>query len=101
MKKLLLFSAAACAVCAAPSFADAQGFTATGCYVGVHVGYGLGRDRNAFGTVIDNGTPDFAAAEAGACHPQTNGRALRGETRRTQPWRARWVGGRAGGGGGS
>src|SRR5260370_19014687 len=80
MKKLLLFSAAACAVCAAPSFADAQGFTATGCYVGVHVGYGLGRDRNAFGTVIDNGSPEFAP-EAGPHHHNTTGLVLGGPLR--------------------
>jgi outer membrane immunogenic protein len=78
MRKLFLLGTAVCAVCAVPAFAEAQEFAATGCYVGVHAGYGFGRDRNTFGTVIDNGLPDVPA-EAGPYHHNTNGIVLGGQ----------------------
>ncbi len=83
MKTLLLLGVAACAVCAAPAVAEAQEFSATGCYVGVHGGYGFGRDRNGFGAVIDNGSPvgsgDPTNAESGPYHHNTDGVVLGGQ----------------------
>lgn len=72
MKKILLAGIAVAAFCA-PAFAadmpvrapvykagPAPVFSWTGCYIGAHAGYGWGRDKNTFGSLIDGGTPDFA-----------------------------------------
>src|SRR5215471_8278033 len=77
MRKLLLGVAAA-ALCTAPTIAQAD-FAGTGFYAGVQAGYGFGRDRNTFGTVIDNGSPDFPALEAGPYHHNTDGIVLGGQ----------------------
>jgi outer membrane immunogenic protein len=76
MRKILLGVAAA-ALCATPTIAEAD-FAGTGFYAGVQSGYGFGRDRNTFGTVIDNGSPDIAA-EAGPYHHNTDGIFLGGQ----------------------
>lgn len=77
MKKLLLAGVAAAAMCTMPAVANAE-FVGTGFYAGLQAGYGFGRDRNAFGTVIDNGSPDIPA-EAGPYHHNTNGLVLGGQ----------------------
>jgi outer membrane protein OmpA-like peptidoglycan-associated protein len=74
MKKALLIGCAAAALCAAtPAFAQDVQLNWTGFYLGIHGGYGWGKDKNAFGTVIDNGSPDNAANEAGPYNHSTNG----------------------------
>jgi outer membrane immunogenic protein len=80
MKKLLLASVAAVAFCAAPAFAadmpvkapvykaGPAPFSWSGCYLGGHVGYGWGNDRNSFAdAILSGGTegegfpPEFAS----------------------------------------
>jgi len=53
-------------------------FDWTGFYIGLHGGYGFGRDKNAFGTVIDNGDPDVPA-EAGPYNHATKGALAGGQ----------------------
>lgn len=77
MNKLFLAGVAIAALCTAPGIAHAD-FAGTGFYAGVQGGYGFGRDRNAFGTVIDNGTPDFPS-ESGPYHRNTDGVILGGQ----------------------
>jgi outer membrane immunogenic protein len=79
MKTLLLLGAAAAALCTTPTIAQAD-FVGTGFYAGVQAGYGFGRDRNTFGTVIDQNPDglDFAA-EAGPYHHNTDGIVLGGQ----------------------
>ena len=77
MKILLLAGVAAAAMCTMPTVAQAD-FAGTGFYAGVQAGYGFGRDRNGFGAVIDNGSPDFAA-EAGPYNRNTDGVVLGGQ----------------------
>ena len=71
MKKHLLAGVAAAALCVVPTVVHAQ-FDGTGFYAGLQAGYGFGRDRNGFGAVIDNGSPDFPQ-EAGPYHHNTDG----------------------------
>jgi outer membrane immunogenic protein len=73
-----LLGVAAAALGTTPTIAQAD-FVGTGFYGGVQAGYGFGRDRNGFGAVIDNGSPDFAAAEAGPYHHNTDGVVLGGQ----------------------
>jgi outer membrane immunogenic protein len=77
MRKLLLLGVAAAAIGATSTIAQAD-FVGTGFYAGVQAGYGFGRDRNGFGAVIDNGSPDVPS-EAGPYHHNTDGVVLGGQ----------------------
>jgi outer membrane protein OmpA-like peptidoglycan-associated protein len=79
MKKYFVASAAAAALFAAtPTLAQDVQFNWTGVYIGAHGGYGWGGDHNAFGTVIDNGSVDFAP-EVGPYNHSTNGGLVGGQ----------------------
>jgi outer membrane protein OmpA-like peptidoglycan-associated protein len=73
MKKALLVGCAAVALSSVPMLADAaHAQDWTGCYLGVHAGYGWGSDKNTFGKVIDNGSLDVPA-EVGPYKHTTSG----------------------------
>jgi outer membrane immunogenic protein len=91
MKKVLLASVAAAALCSASALASdmpvrapvykvapASVFSWTGCYLGGHTGYGWGKDTNSYGTVIDGGGVDFAP-EAGPYNHNTSGGLVGGQ----------------------
>ena len=67
----------------APMAAPVVAYNWTGCYIGVHAGYGLGRNTNDFGRAVRSGpTEELAAAfdsEFGPFNHDTNGAVAGGQ----------------------
>jgi outer membrane immunogenic protein len=74
-------SAADMAVKALPVVAPVVAYNWTGCYIGAHVGYGWGRNRNDFGTAIASGPTEAEGfpAEFGPFHHDTSGGVAGGQ----------------------
>ena len=58
---------------APPMAAAPAGFSWNGCYVGVHAGYGWGKNTNQFGSVIDGGEADRSIENGDYSHNTSGG----------------------------
>ena len=63
------------AVKAPPSAPVPSAFTWSGCYVGIHGGYGWGKNSNQFGSVIDGGEADRSIENSDYSHKTHGGLA--------------------------
>jgi outer membrane immunogenic protein len=91
MKKLLLGAAFVALVTGpamaadlpvkAPRMVVAESFSWSRCYLGAHVGYGWGRNRNSFGDAIETGNSEGEGlpGEAGPFHHNTSGGVIGGQ----------------------
>src|SRR5947208_7619209 len=78
----------------APPMAAAAPFNWSRCYVGVHGGYGWGRNTNDFGTAIASGpTESFEAfpAEFGPFHHNTRGWLFGGQAGCNYQFAPQWL----------
>jgi outer membrane immunogenic protein len=77
----------------APPMVAAPVFSWTGCYIGVHAGYGWGQNRNSFGDAIASGLTEVEGfpAEFGPFNHNTNGGVVGGQVGCNQQFANNWV----------